>query len=412
MLPAWLTLYATPYLGTKRLQQLLQFFPSIEEIIAANDHAWREAGMPENVISHRERINQSIIEESLHFSQMEGNAILPIDHNDYPPLLRETYNPPMLLFVRGSVKILSDPQIAIVGARKPTQEGLYNSQLFAAELADLGLIITSGLALGVDQAAHRATIQKEKPTIAVLGTGLNNIYPKSHRGLSHEIIEKGGAIISEYPLNTAPVAQNFPRRNRIIAGLSLATLIIEATTQSGSLITARMSMEENRDVFAIPGSIHSPQSRGCHQLIREGAALVESTADIRQALSGWIDKPQGQQSLILDDIEEPPLSRHLTSRNRTVSTPNSQSSQKSIAPKTAPSASPNHSTQPISPKALPQVGADHPYKVIFDLLIQPQSINQLVETLKQPASEITTGLMMLEIEGLIQSAQGFYQQIR
>ncbi len=398
MLPAWLTLYATPYLGTKRLQQLLHYFHSVEQIIDASDQEWQDAGMPENVITHRSHLNNSIIEESLHFAQMEGNTILTIDHPDYPSLLKETYNPPMLLFVKGNPKALSKPQIAIVGARKPTQEGLYNSRLFATELSELGFIITSGLAFGIDQAAHRAAVEKKRATIAVLGTGLNSIYPKKHYQLSREIVETGGALISEYPLNTPPVAQNFPRRNRIIAGLSIATLIIEATTQSGSLITARMSMEENRDVFAIPGSIHSPQSRGCHQLIREGAALVESTADIRQALSGWVEEQQEQ---------------HSSRQNK--GTQYNRFSRRANRERAEVTTATNNTLNPVtkqSNKIMPQIATDHPHKALFDLLIQPQSINQLVETLKQPASEITTALMMLEIEGVIQSAQGFYQQKR
>ncbi len=411
MLSAWLTLYATPYLGTKRVQQLLQYFSSIDEILIADDQAWRTAGMPDNVIAHRHKINHQMIEDSLQFHHTSGNQILLLEHPDYPPLLQETYNPPMLLFVQGNVEILSHPQIAIVGARKPTREGLYNSQLFAAELAESGLVITSGLALGVDQAAHRAAVEKKCPTIAVLGTGLNNIYPKIHQKLSQEIIDTGGTIISEYPLNTAPVAQNFPRRNRIIAGLSLATLVIEATTQSGSLITARMSMEENRDVFAIPGSIHSPQSRGCHQLIREGAALVESIDDIRHALTGWLEECQGQQSLFPPEKQTSHVSPHrMNDSSRAERTTSQQDSShlKSHTSRTTPTTIPSEK----SAQHPPQIAPDHPYKTIFDLLIQPHSINQLVEALKQPASEITTGLMMLEIEGVIQSAQGFYQQVR
>ncbi len=198
----------------------------------------------------------------------------------YPAPLREIHKPPETLFVAGNPAVLSEPQIAIVGCRQMTAYGAENAFQFAQALAEMGITITSGLAVGIDTMAHQAALSGKGTTIAVLGTGLHHIYPQQNEALAREICEKGGAVISEFPLTTQPFPYNFPKRNRIISALSMGVLVIEAAEKSGSLITARFALEQNREVFALPGSIHSPTSRGCHKLISEGAVLVQSLSDL------------------------------------------------------------------------------------------------------------------------------------
>ncbi|GAB2892171.1 DNA-processing protein DprA [Microbulbifer echini] len=224
--------------------------------------------------------------------------------SDYPPLLMEISRPPPLLYLRGPRAILALPQIAIVGARRATSAGLDNARSFAMELARSGFAITSGLALGVDAAAHRGALRGTGATIAVLGSGVDCIYPRQNRALADEILAAGGAILSELPLESGAEAKNFPRRNRIISGLSMGVLLVEAALRSGSLITARLALEQNREVFAIPGSIHNPMARGCHHLIREGATLVETSGDVVGQLGGLLAEPSATEpapAILLDD---------------------------------------------------------------------------------------------------------------
>jgi DNA processing protein len=201
----------------------------------------------------------------------------------YPPQLADIHDPPPLLYVRGEVQLLSEPQIAIVGSRNPTPGGAEITQEFARHLTGYGLIVTSGLAQGIDGAAHLGALENGR-TIAVFGTGLDRVYPAAHRTLARQIAENG-ALVSEFPPGCEPLAQNFPRRNRLISGLSLGVLVTEAALKSGSLITARTALEQGREVFAVPGSIRNPLARGCHALLRDGAKLVESAADILAELA-------------------------------------------------------------------------------------------------------------------------------
>ena len=204
-----------------------------------------------------------------------GNHVVHFQDAAYPALLKQIADPPPLLFVRGDRDYLAQPQLAIVGSRNPTHTGRALAREFAAHLASFGLTITSGLASGIDGAAHQGAIEAGGTTLAVTGTGLDRVYPARHRDLAHRVAENG-ALVTEFPPGTAPLAANFPRRNRLISGLSLGTLVVEAALRSGSLITARSALEQGREVFAIPGSIHNPLARGCHALIRDGAKLVES----------------------------------------------------------------------------------------------------------------------------------------
>jgi len=258
------------------------------------------------VVAIREHYHQGHWRSTLEslLSQVEscGAKILPITHADYPPQLRDIHRPPPILYVLGNSDRLHLPQIAIVGSRRMTRGGESNARQWAQYLAEAGFTITSGLALGVDGAAHRGALQASQAvgtTIAVMATGIDQIYPYRHRQLADQILEADGALITEFAPGSEPVAARFPQRNRIISGLSLGVLVVEAALKSGSLITARYAMEQGREVFAIPGSIHNPQSRGCHSLIKQGANLVETAADIIAELAGPLAGLQ-------DSLPQPP----------------------------------------------------------------------------------------------------------
>jgi len=213
-----------------------------------------------------------------------GAGLTAITDIDYPPLLAQIPDPPVLLYTRGDLSLLASPQLAMVGSRNPSVEGRRNAEEFAAYLARCGLTITSGMALGIDTASHRGALKAGGRTVTVWGTGLDRPYPPRHREFAEEIAAQG-LIVTEFPPGTPPLPAHFPRRNRVISGLSVGTLVVEAARQSGSLITARLASEQGREVFAIPGSIHNPMARGCHRLLRDGAKLVESAADVLEELA-------------------------------------------------------------------------------------------------------------------------------
>lgn len=219
--------------------------------------------------------------------QQPHRVLLTISDPRYPPMLRHLPDPPLLLYVLGDVTALSAPQLAIVGSRQPTAGGRDNATAFASHLAAQGWLITSGMALGIDAAAHEGALQAGARTVAVTGTGIDRVYPAQHRALAHRIAEQG-CLISELPLGAPPLKSHFPRRNRLIAALSQGTLVVEAALGSGSLITAQAALELGREVFAMPGSIHNPLARGCHQLIRQGAKLVETASDVSEELASLI----------------------------------------------------------------------------------------------------------------------------
>ena len=214
-----------------------------------------------------------------------GHHLLALGDDDYPRELLHIPDPPTVLYAKGSTALLNQPAIAIVGSRNATRQGALDAREFARALSDAGYAVASGLALGIDAAAHRGGLDGRSASIAVVGTGLDRVYPAGNRALAHELAA-GGVLVSEFPLGTPPAAANFPRRNRIISGLSRGVLVVEAATISGSLTTARLALDQGRDVFAIPGSIHSPLSKGCHLLIKQGAKLVESADDVLAELSG------------------------------------------------------------------------------------------------------------------------------
>jgi len=289
----WLALRQLPGVGMRTQRELLDHFGSIENIFSASRGQLDKAlaGKSEAVNSILAGPETESFQTELDWLDQPGHHLLVWSDADYPPLLREIADPPVLLHVMGNRQVLSSPQVAIVGSRNPSPMGRENAQAFARSLAGAGLTITSGLALGVDGAAHRAALAAGGMTIAVTGTGLDRVYPARHRDLAHEIVERG-ALVSEFALGTPPLPENFPIRNRIISGLSLGTVVVEAALQSGSLITARLATEQGREVFAIPGSIHSPLARGCHRLIRQGAKLVETAQDILEELAPLVNFTQ------------------------------------------------------------------------------------------------------------------------
>lgn len=330
-LAAWLRLLLTPGVGNTSARKLLAAFGLPGDVFAQTHSTLC------SVVSANQA--EALLQEPPEWADLvkttrdwlqadpESRRLLPLGDPLYPQSLLNTEDPPLLLYAMGMpqawranlLNAAGTRCLALVGSRNPSPQGAANAHHFAQALADAGLTIVSGLALGVDGAAHEGALAGARDgqlaTVAVVGTGLDRVYPGRHRALAHRIAQNG-LLLSEYPLGTSPVAGNFPRRNRIISGLSLGTLVVEAALQSGSLITARMALEQGRDVFAIPGSIHSAQSRGCHLLIKQGAKLVESAQDILEELalelSPGQDANAGTSSDSTPSVEVPPESALLT----------------------------------------------------------------------------------------------------
>jgi DNA processing protein len=287
-LSAWLRLVATPGLGREGARGLLVAFGSAQAIFDAPPQALLDHIRIKTVTALAQPPEgfEALLVLTLRWLEETAPAprhVLTLGDPGYPAALLQTADPPLLLYVQGRVTLLAAPTVAIVGSRNPTPQGLENARAFARSLSQAGLTIVSGLALGIDGAAHEGALQGAGSTIAVVGTGLDRVYPKSHHALAHQISEEG-LMVSEYPLGTPPLPSYFPQRNRIIAGLASGTLVVEAALKSGSLITAKLATECGREVLAIPGSIHAPQSRGCHALIKQGAKLVETAQDVLEEL--------------------------------------------------------------------------------------------------------------------------------
>lgn len=296
----------------------------------------------------------------------QGVEIVTHDDLRYPTLLNNISHPPAVLYIKGNIAALNAPQIAFVGSRHATVNGTQSAVDFARYLASVGFTITSGLALGIDAASHHGALAGEGQTIAVMGTGIDRVYPTRHAVLADKILASGGALVSEFIPGTAPHSGNFPRRNRIISGLSLGVLVVEAAVKSGSLITARYALEQNREVFAIPGSIHNPLSRGCHALIRDGATLVETAQDIAIELSAWAGESGNQ-------------------------------AQASVAVSGA------MATDPL--------GLSSDQRLVWRAIeFEPCTVDVLAERTKLATADLLALLMSLELQGLITQAQGVVQR--
>lgn len=292
-LAAWLRLVETPGLGPVALRRLLAEFGDPGRLVAASEQAHTPASLSAKAAQALRTPSESwadrVDSDWAWLQESPGRHIVTLADPSYPRALLETPDPPFLIYAIGDLALFNRPSLGIVGSRNPTPQGRDNSRAFGEALSQAGLTIVSGLALGIDGAAHEGALGGRGKTLAVIGTGLDRVYPRQHLALARRIADEG-LLISECPLGTPPLRANFPRRNRLIAGLSLGTLVVEAALQSGSLITARLAAELGREVLAIPGSIHSPQARGCHALIKQGAKLVESAADVLEELR-WDDVP-------------------------------------------------------------------------------------------------------------------------
>jgi DNA processing protein len=324
-LQAWLRLLLTPSVGNESARKLLAAFGSAQAIFEQSAAALREAGsarLVQAIQAEPEDLKSQLTSTLAWLDAGQDRCVVNLGEAHYPAALLNITDPPLLLFMLGSLVPKVDSHVsldtlnclAIVGSRNPTPQGEVNARQFAQSFGAAGWCVVSGMALGIDGAAHEGALMGGGHTVAVVGTGLDRVYPKKHLALAHRIAERG-LILSEFPLGTPPLTANFPRRNRIISGLSHGTLVIEAALQSGSLITARLAAEQGKEVFAIPGSVHSPQSRGCHLLIKQGAKLVESAQDVLEELQLPLSFATAQASTVVamtptetqEDKEESPL---------------------------------------------------------------------------------------------------------
>lgn len=352
-----LALLRTPALGPGTLRKLLLTVASPATIFELPVQVLQEFGLKSSAIEYIQNPRWSVVEGDLLWLEQEGNHLVTLHSQHYPELLRHIYDPPVALFVRGNSEVLKSIQVGIVGSRNPTPDGRRLARDFSRHLAASGFTITSGLALGIDSHSHMGALDTEGHTIAVLGNGLNTVYPPSNRKLAESVLERG-ALVSELPLDYRPIPANFPQRNRIISGMSTGVLVVEAALKSGSLITARCAMEQGRDVFAIPGSIHNPLARGCHALIREGAKLVETMQDIIEEL-----RPM---AAAVDRADNP-----------------------------------SRQTQQLT------MGLDVDAKLLLDNIgYQPASVDYLVDATGLTVNVISRTLLHLELQGLIESLPG------
>ncbi|MDR2207728.1 MAG: DNA-processing protein DprA [Azoarcus sp.] len=368
----WLRFALTP-IGPARQRSLLAAFGLPGNIFA------QPRGHLVNIAGHEAADallngpDPAALEAALAWADEDGNHILTLADAAYPRSLLETADPPLVLYAKGDTSLFARPILAMVGSRAPTAQGEANAEAFARNLSEAGLTIISGLAQGIDAAAHRGVLAVEGgSTIAVIGTGIDRVYPARNAALAREIADKG-LILSEFPLGTPPARWNFPRRNRLIAGLSLGVLVVEAALESGSLITARLAADAGREVFAIPGSIHSPQARGCHRLIREGAKLTETTEDVLEELRGHI----GASS-----------PRHVAVSRRT-----SSPSRQPLDAVSQPSPVPAH----LAPEAI---------QVLEALGHEARDIDTLALSTGLAVDALHTHLLTLELEGLASRQPG------
>jgi DNA processing protein len=380
-LVGWLTLLQAPRLGPQGVAKLLAAFGSAQASCSAPTSALRSLGLTEPMLEVIRAPDQAAIDAALRWSEHAQANIVSLSDPRYPSRLSAIPSPPPLLFVRGDLELLQEPQLAIVGSRNPTPGGVQTTRAFASHLAGLGLVVTSGMALGVDAAAHVGALESGR-TIAVLGTGPDRVYPAAHRELARRISAEG-ALVSEFPPGIGPQPSHFPRRNRVISGLSLGTLVTEAAPRSGSLITARYAAEQGREVFAIPGSIHSPLARGCHQLIRDGAKLIDSVDQLLEELS-----PQLHSYLAI------PAPATELSAAAAPSWPRQTGGVSTSSSSTATESSSAQGLDPDYQRLLDAMGAD------------PAAADELVSRTGFSAQEVSSMLLLLELQGHVSCQAG------
>ena len=367
----WLALILAPGLGTRRFAQLNEHFGSGLGWVNQPDAALRQAGLNETQIRALRQPEPDALKRCLRWLDGDRHHLVTLDDDYYPPLLREIPDPPPALFVAGQRDCLLQPQLAIVGSRNATPGGLEHARSFAATLARAGLVITSGLAAGIDGAAHQASLRAGGKTVAVAGTGLDRVYPARHRDLARDIVQNG-ALVSTFPPGVEPRPGNFPARNRVISGMALGTLVIEAGQRSGSLITARLAAEQGREIFAVPGSVHNPLARGCHRLIREGGKLVETAEDV------------------LEDLQ--PLARQLGL---------------ALAERLAREPDQQQEGQLDSAANPPHVQLDRDYQHLLDTVgYDPTPVDEIIARSQLTTAAVSSMLLMLELDGYIAAHAG------
>lgn len=353
---SWLILKHA-YVRVPELQSLLDLFGTIDEIVELPRSRLQESGLSAEKCEAIASPDARAIDEALVWLEDDRHHLVGWGDGAYPEMLAQIPGPPLALFVNGSLDALQLPALAIIGSRNPTQGGRRNAHDFSRHLASRGFAIVSGLAQGIDTAAHEGALDAGGTTVAILGTGIDRVYPAGNRRLAHAIADHG-ALVSEYPLGAAPERWHFPERNRLISGLSLGTLVVEAARRSGSLITARLAAEQGREVFALPGSIHNALARGCHELIRQGAKLVETAGDILAELQ--------------------PLVGHMRESAETA--------------------------RPAAP-ATPE--ADEDYSALRNLLSHdPVSIDELEKKSELTIDQLSSMLLILELHGEVESLSG------
>jgi DNA processing protein len=356
---AWVTLTRAPELDVSTLPRALAALRHAQGIVEASDASRAGAGMSAASREFLSSTQAALTAAERAWLENPRHHVVPFTDPRYPALLRRAQRHPVALYVIGNPDLLNDPQLAVVGSRNPTAQGQDTAHEFSEYLAGRGLAITSGLALGIDSAAHRGALRAQGNTLAVLGSGVDVIYPRSNLPLAVEI-QQQGALISGFPLGTPPRREHFPQRNGLIAGLSLGTLVVEAARRSGSLITARLAADQGREVFAIPGSIHSPLSRGCHELIRQGAKLTETAHDILSELN---------------------FSAFFAMAAGAPSTPTAEGN--------------------------PASGMDKEHKILLDALgFDPADLDVLVVRTGFKAEAVSSMMLILELEGHVQAAPG------
>lgn len=358
----WVALASILSIKPYTLHQLLEHFGDPASVLMAGVPALKNLGIKEQQAALLSSPDWVMVERALQWeaSSTQHHLVTFMDEH-YPPLLKEIADPPLMLYVWGNAHILSEYPFAMVGSRNPTSMGRELAYQYAAELAQMGVTVTSGLALGIDSASHQGALSVKRPTIAVLGSGLQCLYPKSNASLARAIAESG-AVVSEYPLETQPLAFLFPRRNRIISGLCLGTLVVEASPQSGSLITARLAAEQGREVFALPGSVHNPLARGCHQLIQQGAKLTTTSQEIADELYSLV----GFNQLKVEKLKESPHYVQLELEQE---------------------------------------------QILAVIGFETTSVDQIVARSQLPVSKVCTVLLILELHGYINSASGGYSRV-
>ena len=366
----WLALTHVPNLGPIRIHSLLENFESPSAVFNAGLSAWTQAGLSEKLIQHLSSPDWDKVDADLKWLEQDNASLLTLDDERYPPLLKSIPDAPPGLYVLGQPEILKLPQLAIVGSRNPTHAGKDIAHDFAAYLTSMGITVTSGMALGIDTAAHQGALDSMKSeheghgfTVAVTGTGLDRVYPSKNRDVAHKIAESG-VLVSEYAPGTPPLPGNFPRRNRIISGLSMGVLVVEAALQSGSLITAKLAIEQGREVFAVPGSIHHPLAKGCHALIRQGAKLVETAEHILEELGGFIG----------------------VHAEETKSADQNQDTETNVS-----------------------INVDDEYKQVLKCVdFEPTSVDKVVERSGLTADAVCSMLLVLELQGYVTALSGGY----